>query len=458
MRRAASAALALACLLLAACNSAGPRAIRSARFPYNEALIQTWNEQLLLNLVRLRYRDTPYFLQATSLTTQYELSGSAAAGATLIEGGGNEGSLGTGVAIAETPTVSYVPIQGEKLVKQLMNRIPLDDVMILPQSGWSIERVLRLTVDRLGDIPNAPSTTGPTPSYRPHFEAFKDFACHLRRLQIKGKVSLAVDPLEDDGGGGGDGDRGKEKQPTYRYTLLLQETASPPRRVPSTVEECDYAPDLLEGPDRDIQEIRSALRQSLSVAQPHASVPDRAPPTSTFSLRLPPEEGRGESRPREISLTPRSLMGILYFLSQAVEVPRQDLKAGLATPTGREKRPLGDRPAERLGCTAPPRPEVSLTEETGTRPRGEASNGDEGGGSLDDWSRQLYDGFFRVHCSRNRPDGAYVHVRYRGHWFYIADHDRGTKSTWNLLSQIVSLQAGGEARGLVHALTLSAGR
>ncbi len=456
MRRAAASLLALTCLLLAGCNSVGPRAVRSARFPYNEALIQTWNEQLLLNLVRLRYRDTPYFLQATSLTTQYELSGSASAGATLIEGGDGEASLGTGVFVAETPTVSYVPIQGEKLVKQLMNRIPLDDVMILPQSGWSIERVLRLTVDRLGDIPNAPSTTGPTPSYRPHFESFKDFACHLRRLQIKGKVGLTVDPLE--GGGNGDGNETEAAPPTYRYTLVLHESASPPRRVPSDVEECDYAPDLADGPDRDVQEIRRALTQSLSEAHSHASVPERAPPTSTFFLELPPEKGQEDGRPRKVRLTPRSLMGILYFLSQAVEVPRRDLEAGLATPTGAEKEPLGPRAAERLGCTEPPRPAVSLMEESGERAEEETSEEDEGARSPDDWSRQLYDGFFRVHCSRSRPEGAYVRIRYRGHWFYIADHDRSTKSTWNLLSQIVSLQAGGEARGPVHALTLSAGR
>ena len=52
----------------------------------------------------------------------------------------------------------------------------------------------------------------------------------------------------------------------------------------------------------------------------------------------------------------------------------------------------------------------------------------------------------------------FLEVPYRGHWFYIPDDDLETKSTWGLLAQLVSLQAGGEAKGLVPALTLSAGR
>ena len=186
-------------LALTACNSFGSHAVRTARFPYNEALARTSNEQLLLNLVRLRYRDTPYFLQETSLTTQYELSGAASAGVTIVKGGDNEGSTGGGVGISETPTVNYVPLQGEDFVKQLMSRIRLEDVMLLPESGWSIERVLRLAVDRLAGIPNAPSTTGPTPGYRPFFEDFNNLACRLRRLQVEGRLELEAVRFEPSG-------------------------------------------------------------------------------------------------------------------------------------------------------------------------------------------------------------------------------------------------------------------
>ena len=79
----AAASLAFAGLLLTGCNAVGPQTIRGASFDYNEAIAHSWNEQLLLNLVRLRYRDSPYFLRVTSVTTQYSLEASASAGNTV---------------------------------------------------------------------------------------------------------------------------------------------------------------------------------------------------------------------------------------------------------------------------------------------------------------------------------------------------------------------------------------
>jgi hypothetical protein len=50
-------------LLATSCASLGSRAIKGERINFNAALQQTADEQLLLNLVRLRYRDTPAFLE-----------------------------------------------------------------------------------------------------------------------------------------------------------------------------------------------------------------------------------------------------------------------------------------------------------------------------------------------------------------------------------------------------------
>ena len=37
---------------------------------YNHAIARTLDEQFLLNLVRLKYRDNPFFLEVSSVTTQ----------------------------------------------------------------------------------------------------------------------------------------------------------------------------------------------------------------------------------------------------------------------------------------------------------------------------------------------------------------------------------------------------
>ena len=53
----------------------GPRALRHSRVKYNDAIQRSADEQLLLNLVRLRYRDTPSFIELSSLSTQFAFGG-----------------------------------------------------------------------------------------------------------------------------------------------------------------------------------------------------------------------------------------------------------------------------------------------------------------------------------------------------------------------------------------------
>ena len=55
---------------IAGCSVVGPASVRTGRADYNTAIQQTNAEQLLLNLVRLRYRDVPYFLEVASVSTR----------------------------------------------------------------------------------------------------------------------------------------------------------------------------------------------------------------------------------------------------------------------------------------------------------------------------------------------------------------------------------------------------
>jgi hypothetical protein len=53
--------------------SFGPHALERTRLPYNAAINRTTEEQLLLNIVRLRYNDTPSSLAVSAIATQFEL-------------------------------------------------------------------------------------------------------------------------------------------------------------------------------------------------------------------------------------------------------------------------------------------------------------------------------------------------------------------------------------------------
>ena len=130
--------------LLPGCVQFGPKFIEASRTDYNVAMNRTENEQMLLNLVRLRYGDAPYFLEASALNTQFLFAPSAEASSAFDFDGNNSYGVKGRLAYEEKPTVTYAPLRGQEFVRQVLSRVSLDTVLLLDASGWSTERVLRV--------------------------------------------------------------------------------------------------------------------------------------------------------------------------------------------------------------------------------------------------------------------------------------------------------------------------
>ena len=56
----------LIAVLLAGCTAIGPQTVTRDRFDYNRAISDSWKEQTLLNIVKLRYADMPLFVEGVS--------------------------------------------------------------------------------------------------------------------------------------------------------------------------------------------------------------------------------------------------------------------------------------------------------------------------------------------------------------------------------------------------------
>lgn len=362
--------------LTTGCASVGPAAVPQARFDYNRAVARSWDEQLLLNLVRLRYRDTPHFLELSSVVAQYERAGSAALTPLLIEGSGDEVALGVGVDVAERPTLTFTPLEGTAFVQQLLTPLKPADLLLLSQAGWSVSRLLECCVQEIRGpgapaVRNALRAAGPTPATlrRDEYEDFKELSRALRELQLAGALKATADEISVPAGGAD----GEEK---IRQEVLLALR-----------------------PDADAEEPLARVRKMLGLD----------PRISVYRLvHLQRSLARDQ-----IALVGRSLMGVLFFLSQAVEVPARDETAHRVTRAVDENgRPL-------------------------------------------DWN-EVTGGLLRIRSAETPPENAAMRVRYRGTWFYIDDSDLQSKSTFLLLSQLFSLQAGSTG-GRSPLLTVSAG-
>jgi hypothetical protein len=263
-------------LIVAGCGFTGPRTLEIGRPLYNLAVQRTNTEQLLLNLVRLRYRDTPLFLQVASVSSSYEIETEAEAAVQLEGGMRSIWNLFFGGRVMEVPTVTYTPLQGQAFVRQLMDGIDLETLLRLYHSGWGVDRIFRVCLQEMNDVPNAPTASGPTPSEAPEYEDFLEVVRALRRLQQQRVLELGSSADE-------------------RELVLL------------------VAPRSIDSPEWH------TVTRILSLP----------PGTDRFRLSIAVRR----TGPGHIQMVNRSLAGVFFYLSHGVEVPPEDEAAGRVTVT-----------------------------------------------------------------------------------------------------------------------------
>ena len=358
----------LLALVVSGCATGlGPRAVRTERPTYNQQIVRSTDAEMLLNIVRLRYNDSPLFLELSSVVSQYTYDASVNASGNIAGSGPSSASVGGALGYSEKPTVTYAPLMGEDFATRMLAPIPLDSIMLFQQSGWSAERLFLVAVQRVNDLLNAPTASGPTPDHKPDYEAFADFSERVHRLQSAGLLDLNWERREH------------ETQPPGRNPRFRLRRPADPRSP--------LAADV------------AAIRRYL----------DLKPGRDDFTLTAFPFE----RQPTEVGLRCRSLLGVLYFLSAAVEPPAPDVEAGL----------------------------VMVTRDDDGQPF--------------DW-KKVTRKVLAIHSQKARPERAYVAVAYRGWWFYVADDDQSSKATFSLVNILFSLQSA-TGKGKSPLLTLPVG-
>ena len=202
-RHMAGTALALAAMTLAGCKHLGPKTVPVDRFEYSSAIAESWKQQTLLNIVKLRYMDLPVFIDVASVVSGYSMQTGVTVGGTSSSARAVQGDFASvnGQAIyTDRPTITYVPLTGEKFLRGLITPIDPKNIFFLLQSGYAADFILGLAVESLNGVRNRSTAGGAVREADPEFiqalELLRDVqnagAFGMRVEEDKAKVSTGV--------------------------------------------------------------------------------------------------------------------------------------------------------------------------------------------------------------------------------------------------------------------------
>lgn len=188
-------------MVMAGCGNIGPGAMTRDRFDYMGTVAESWKNQMLQNLVKLRYGDTPVFLDVGQIVANYSFQRTlTASGLANFFNSGIHPSVPSGnIALSaqgtytDTPTVTYAPLAGERFARSLMMPLPVSAVLNVLQAGYPVDFVFRLTVQSVNGVDNRRVQLR---HVRPANPEFYLLIRELNRVQVSGEVGVRVEKTD----------------------------------------------------------------------------------------------------------------------------------------------------------------------------------------------------------------------------------------------------------------------
>ena len=156
------------------------KAIRADYASYNQTIQHNQSQQMLLNLVRLKYRETPFFMKVGALSASYSYSmdGSANFG---VAGNTKAYGMRVGAGYSTRPTITYTPLEGNTFVQQVLAEVEVTEFALLVRSGWPIHTLCNVMVEQIDGAKNDLDD--------PSYERFKNIVTTLS--EAKGTDNLS---------------------------------------------------------------------------------------------------------------------------------------------------------------------------------------------------------------------------------------------------------------------------
>jgi hypothetical protein len=250
----------------------GPQSVTRDRHLYAGSLSDSWKEQTLLNIVKMRYVDPPVFVDVGNIVASYSLvQGVNATGNIHPNGATADATIGGFGTYSNTPTITYTPLTGNKFIRGLATPLPPEAVFSGIQSGLPADVTLFASVTSINGLKNQEATQRGISPADPHFHRVRELA---RQIQVSGAVRIVAKK-----------EAGEEM---VSFASFPTENISPEIQA-------------------DIVELRRLLGLN--------------PTASEFKIVY----AAAASNDREIAVITRSILSLMRTMAAQVEVPDEDL-------------------------------------------------------------------------------------------------------------------------------------
>ncbi len=174
--------------LLAGCGSLGPKTMDRDQMNYGNSIGDNWKDQMLANIVKIRYVDMPVFVDVGSIVSGYSLS-------TTVNGrlgfgdsftAGNTQGLGASGTYTDRPTITYMPKTGDDYLRAILEPVSPRKLLSLIQAGYSAELLFTWGVSAINGASNWSTSAVGTRAADPEFVEFVKLMQELQSLSAVG--------------------------------------------------------------------------------------------------------------------------------------------------------------------------------------------------------------------------------------------------------------------------------
>ncbi|MBA2659772.1 MAG: hypothetical protein H0U72_09595 [Nitrosospira sp.] len=308
----------MAMLALSGCVS--PIALNRAVGAYDEAITSAASKQLLMNIARAHHHQPIHFTGVSNVAATFNFSFNAGGTPAL---GGLAGPVLMpifGGSVAENPTISIVPIEGEEFTKRLLTPFHQSKLTLLLRQRFDVDHLIRLMAQEVRlNHSDQKITYRNTPADRSGYEMFRRVALHLSAIQDMNH--LYAEPLNFErtwtipaGSVSAEGFQALEKEFFVLYNKE-DNTYTLRKQVPGPILITNYDPGTLSPEER---------------AQLGSATGDWITNDVAFDIRA---NHPGGEWPIKGTFRLRSFHSILYFLGQSLgEDPEYDVEKDSRTP------------------------------------------------------------------------------------------------------------------------------